>query len=117
MPFKIVDEQRKFKWSLSAELPIGECEQWGSALYCLCCPLCGMLHEIRGATADAVGEYQPHCIVKTTHKATYAEWLKKHPESADYSRVWLMMRRPIQIVPFAAEKSPETALQPESEAA
>jgi hypothetical protein len=94
MPFKIIAEQKAFTFTLSeAALPVGKVERWGGIPYLLCCPLCGMLHEIRGGSTLTLGEYEPACIVKQTHPAAYSRWLASFPMAADYKRVSLLAQR------------------------
>ena len=106
MPFKLPDEQKRYRWNLSADgLPVGKVERWGNIPYLLVCPLCGMLHEIRGGSTLTIGEFEPACIVKQTHKTVYAEWIAKYPQAADYRRVTLLAP-PIQtpnIIPLLSQ--------------
>jgi hypothetical protein len=93
MPFKIEAEQKHFAFALSPDgLPVGTVEKWGGIPYLLCCPLCGMLHQIIGGSALTIGEYEPRCIIRQTHKTVYVDWVSKYPQAAQYTRVSLRQR-------------------------
>lgn len=99
MPFKIVEEQQRFTFRVNGDgLPVAQVVRWGAGVWVKCCPLCGCLHEILKGQIE--GEFEPRCILKVTHKAAYAAWVKKHPESPKYTRV-LLEYKPFAIVPFS----------------
>ena len=92
MPFKIVAEQESFKLTTASNgLPIADVIKLGSMHYAVCCPLCGMLHEV-GQVITQGAIFAPKCLLKTTHPQTYAKWLKRFPDTAQYSQIVLKQR-------------------------
>jgi hypothetical protein len=113
MPFKIVEKQKRFTFTVNgAGLPVAHVERWGAGVWLTCCPLCGMVHEVlKGQTS---GEFDPKCIVRTTHPHVFAAWQKAHPEAARYTRVLLELKplqmtegNPCGIAPYVAPAKPK----------
>lgn len=104
MPFFIKDEQEKYKFELINSLPIATVQKMGTAYWVMCCPLCGCIHHLLNIPLDLDGgEYQPICLLKKTHPASYAKWLSAHPETSEYSKIALKLRRPV-IIPLEVVK-------------
>lgn len=89
MPFKVVEAQKAFIFQTSeAGIPLAHVTRWGNGVWVMCCPLCGMLHEVlKGQTA---GEFEPECIARVTHPTVFAAWQQKHPDAIGKSTVQLV---------------------------
>lgn len=105
---KIPSEQAAFQFMLDCEapggLPTAQVVQWGQGVWVKVCPLCGLLHEVRGGL-PADGLFKPSCIVRQLVPKLYQEWTTKHPQALDYTHVRLMGIEAIRIVtPAKPEK-------------
>jgi hypothetical protein len=93
MPFKIIAEQKRFKFELSsAGLPIADVERMGTVFWVMCCPLCGCIHDL-SRQPETVGEFEPKCLLPRTHKSAYVEWVTKQPTAPAYTRISLRQRQ------------------------
>ena len=81
-------------------LPLATIVQWGNGLWLKVCPLCGMVHEIRGGI-PADGIFAPQCIVKQLAPTVYAAWIARHPQAREYTHVRLTGLDEIKLLPPA----------------
>ena len=107
MPFKIVEEQKAFTFTLVNGLPVATVERWGKGLWVLCCPLCGCIHDCSAQQKQIAdgGAYEPVCLLKRTHPAAYRRWVSRFPESAQYTRIRLKLPGGM-IVPLGDDIAP-----------
>ena len=92
MSLKLPDEQKSFVFRLSSVgVPVAEVERVGTGLWLVCCPLCGMLHDVTGQRDGVV--IAPRCDLSLTHPWVYTAWLTLHPDAAQFQCVLLTFRR------------------------
>lgn len=98
MPFYVKDYQQRTGWQIGPDgLPVAECIQMGSVIYTAACPLCGCLHELRGARDGMT--VTPRCLVRefaTGHqipgaiagwKTLYENWIATRPDAPAHTQV------------------------------
>ncbi|MCC6614299.1 MAG: hypothetical protein IT320_12530 [Anaerolineae bacterium] len=83
--------QKAFKLTLQDGLPQAAVEIVGQVHWLRCCPLCGSMHQILGATGDA--PYVPLCqTAAALYKAEISAWQKLHPDVVNYKSVRLVAK-------------------------
>ena len=98
---KIPSEQATFKFMLDGAmpggLPVAQIVQWGNGLWVKCCPLCGLLHEVRGGLPrNAI--FEPQCIVKQLNPRLYLEWTARFPDAGHYAHIRLLNENEFKVV-------------------
>lgn len=75
--------QKNFKLVIENGLPQAAVETIGAVQWVRCCPLCGSVHQIIGASDDA--PYSPLCqTVSSLFKAELLAWHKLYPDVIDH---------------------------------
>lgn len=104
MTYKIDAERFSFVYRVSsAGLPVAEVERWGTGYWLICCPLCGMLHNLP-ANVFPAEVFEPRCQLPRTHPGSYSTWIAKFPAVAGQRTVALIYRHhPAEVVVNADE--------------
>jgi hypothetical protein len=93
VPYSMVSERERFTLEMDAERgqPLASVERFGDGVWVTCCPLCGCIHDVTGSGLPQA--ITPDCIsAPGIYRKIRAEWLKLHPEAADYHTIYVTYR-------------------------
>lgn len=131
MPFRCSDYQSRFSWQLADDLPVCDVITLGGVPYTAACPLCGCMHELRGAIATGA-IIAPRCLLReyaSGHRSLgqtaawhtlYSDWLARFPEAPAYTAIRvklttiteLMARPAVKLVKKRKAAAPKKAKTP-----